>query len=137
MRGTAINVGIQLVTEDCCVCGVLFAFPTTLRQQLADDHSRGFYCPNGHRQFYMGKTDAEKERERVERLDAPTGLSRRRPTQRARIEPCHARPGDQAQEACRQRRMPVLQQVIRQSAPAYDWPAPRLRRCQVKENPAQ
>lgn len=69
MRGTRIDVGLQLVTEECYLCGVLFAFPATLREKLLGDRSRDFYCPSGHAQHYTGKTDAEKQRERAERLE--------------------------------------------------------------------
>lgn len=68
MRGSTINAGVTLVTEECYACGVLFAFPMTLREKLMEDHARNFYCPNGHQQHYLGKTDAEKQRERAERL---------------------------------------------------------------------
>jgi hypothetical protein len=69
MRGSTINIGVELITEECCACGVLFAFPTTLRERLLADHSRNFYCPNGHSQRYLGKTEADKQRERAERLE--------------------------------------------------------------------
>lgn len=69
MRGTTLNIGVELITEECYSCGVLFAFPVTLREKLLSDHSRNFYCPNGHSQHYIGKTDAEKQRERAERLE--------------------------------------------------------------------
>lgn len=56
-----------LTTEECCVCGVMFAMPDSLRTQRVDD-KKPFYCPNGHGQNFLGKTDAERERERAERL---------------------------------------------------------------------
>jgi hypothetical protein len=57
----------QLVTEECCNCGVTFAMPVDLRNQLLNDPSRWFYCPNGHRQHYTGKTEAQKAAELAER----------------------------------------------------------------------
>lgn len=69
MRGTTINVGVQMVVEDCITCGVPFAFPTELRQQRMDDHKR-FYCPNGHDMVFTGKSDAQKLREAQEALDS-------------------------------------------------------------------
>lgn len=68
MRGSVMNVTAQLVTEECFKCGVMFAIPTDLRNYLLADHSREFFCPNGHGQVYGGKTEAEKQRERAERL---------------------------------------------------------------------
>jgi uncharacterized C2H2 Zn-finger protein len=59
-----------LVTETCCQCGVLFAMPEDLQRALRKEHARSFYCPNGHSQHYIGKTEAQKQRERAERLKA-------------------------------------------------------------------
>jgi DNA repair exonuclease SbcCD ATPase subunit len=64
-----INTAVRLVTEECYSCGVLFAMPQTLREKLLADHSRNFYCPNGHDQHYIGKTDAQLAQERAERLE--------------------------------------------------------------------
>ncbi len=50
-----------LVTEECCACGVTFALPESLRDNLyAKRRGATFYCPNGHGQSYTGKPDAEK-----------------------------------------------------------------------------
>lgn len=68
MRGATINIGVQLITEECCVCGVMFALPETLRDKLLQT-KKDFYCPNGHDQRYTGKTEAEKQRERADRLE--------------------------------------------------------------------
>jgi hypothetical protein len=53
--------------EVCCWngCGVTFGMPVTMQKQRLDDH-RGFYCPNGHQQFYFGKSDEEKLRDQLE-----------------------------------------------------------------------
>jgi len=69
MRGSTINVGVTLVTEECFSCGVMFAFPDHLREKLMANHSLSFYCPNGHQQHYTGKTEADKQRERAERVE--------------------------------------------------------------------
>jgi hypothetical protein len=61
-----------LTTLTCYKCGVLFAMPKELNDEaLRRTHEREFYCPNGHGQHYLGKSDREKlqeERERNERL---------------------------------------------------------------------
>lgn len=64
-----LNAAVQLVTEECSACGILYAFPETLRQQALAYHNQKFYCPNGHSQSYTGPTDAEKERARADRLE--------------------------------------------------------------------
>lgn len=46
---------------------MLFAFPLTLREKALADHSRLFYCPNGHELRYLGKTESQKLREQLER----------------------------------------------------------------------
>lgn len=61
MRGNTVTVAqvVQLVTEECCHCGVIFGLTTQLRDERIKDH-RGFYCPNGHSQSFVGETEAEK-----------------------------------------------------------------------------
>lgn len=43
-RGITIHAGLNLVTESCITCGVLFAFPGDLRGRLIETR-RNFYCP--------------------------------------------------------------------------------------------
>jgi len=59
-RNQTITFSQTLVSEECCNCGILFAFPSELKGQLLDDRERQFYCPNGHPQHYVGETDAQK-----------------------------------------------------------------------------
>ena len=67
MRGTTISVDVTLVTEQCCECGVLFALPQELKEQLLRLTTKGsFYCPNGHGQHYTGES-AEAKIKRLER----------------------------------------------------------------------
>jgi hypothetical protein len=68
MRGIAFTTTerVSLETETCYRCGVLFAMTAEYRQKRLADHSLNFYCPNGHGQAYIGKTEAERERERRE-----------------------------------------------------------------------
>jgi hypothetical protein len=67
-RDWTVHSPVDLVTEECCNCGVLFAMPKGLRRRFLDDHNLWFYCPNGHRQHYTGQTDAEREKARADRL---------------------------------------------------------------------
>jgi len=57
-----------LTTMTCCVCGVLYAMPETLRRDRKEDG--GFWCcPNGHRSCYresdLRKAERELARERA------------------------------------------------------------------------
>lgn len=45
---------VTLVTETCCVCGVVFAMPEDLKQNCRKEGpNKSFYCPNGHAQYYQ------------------------------------------------------------------------------------
>lgn len=70
-RGITVSATAELITEECCCCGVLFAMPVELKRQCRDQPGPGgksFYCPNGHSQHYTGKSKAQVERERGDRL---------------------------------------------------------------------
>jgi hypothetical protein len=63
-RGQVISIQSGLALEVCCNCGVEFGIPEYLQQKFMEDR-RTFYCPNGHAQSYIGKTEAEKLREQL------------------------------------------------------------------------
>lgn len=67
MRNMTLTASETLITEVCCNCGVLFAMPKYLQVKLRENREY-FYCPNGHQQHYTGKSEAEEQRERAERL---------------------------------------------------------------------
>lgn len=70
-RHITINATTKLVTEICCNCGVMFAIPYELQQQLLQKrgpNGKRFYCPNGHNQYYVGKSDAQRAKELEEQL---------------------------------------------------------------------
>lgn len=54
------TIRIEIVTETCYRCGVVFGMTEEYRKIRLEDHSISFYCPNGHDQHYVGETDAEK-----------------------------------------------------------------------------
>lgn len=54
----------SIVVEHCCACGISFGIPKNLQAQLRQNHE-WFYCPMGHQQHYVGKTEEEKLRERL------------------------------------------------------------------------
>lgn len=60
------SVSTTLITEECYSCHCIFAMPTDLHDRAQRDHSIPFWCPNGHRQVFAGKTVEQKLRERVE-----------------------------------------------------------------------
>ncbi len=61
MRGSTVRVAnvVELFTEECCNCGVVFGMTSQLKEKRSDDHKL-FYCPNGHGQHYTGESEAEK-----------------------------------------------------------------------------
>jgi hypothetical protein len=68
-RAVSITASIELVTETCYSCGVLFAMAKEYRQKRLDDHDN-FYCPNGHGQQYTGETQREKAARLERELEA-------------------------------------------------------------------
>lgn len=56
----------DLYIIDCCTCGVVFGFPTTMEDRRRAD-GKVFYCPNGHSMVFRD-TDAVKIRHLSESL---------------------------------------------------------------------
>jgi len=54
--------------QTCITCGVKFCIPQELDQKLRQNHN-GFYCPNGHVQYYTGESEAEKLRRELKRKE--------------------------------------------------------------------
>lgn len=54
-----LPVGERLVTETCYSCGVLFAMAEDFFDHRQSDQ-KNFYCPAGHQQHYVGKSDRQK-----------------------------------------------------------------------------
>lgn len=65
LRGQTLTVEQKLVTEECCGCNILFAMTEDFQRERRRD-KRTFYCPNGHSQSYVGKTEEQKLREQLE-----------------------------------------------------------------------
>lgn len=60
---------VQIIEISCFKCNVSFWITKEHDDTLLKCHN-SFYCPNGHRQAYIGQTDAEKateERDRYKR----------------------------------------------------------------------
>jgi hypothetical protein len=64
---STVMIGLQFRAQTCCFaeCGVTFALTVQHDNELRDSH-RAFYCPNGHRQWYSQKSEAEKLRDQLE-----------------------------------------------------------------------
>lgn len=75
MATTATLNIIETFNVHCCTeCGVSYALTAAFESRRRNDH-KTFYCPNGHRQHYAQRTEAEiaqaeadEQRERAERL---------------------------------------------------------------------
>jgi len=68
-RGLTITVSQKLVTETCCNCGMLFAMTADFQAELykgKTERERSFYCPAGHSQHYLGKSEAQVLKEQLE-----------------------------------------------------------------------
>lgn len=67
VRGNTVTESVDFMLETCCSCGIPFFMPTYFyRHKLATKER--FHCPNGHGMSYTGKTEAEKLKEQLEKL---------------------------------------------------------------------
>lgn len=55
-----LTTTVDLTTETCFTCHVVFAMQTEQRDKLIRKPRTPFYCPNGHQQWYTGKSDERK-----------------------------------------------------------------------------
>lgn len=64
-----VEVTTALVTITCyrTDCGILFAVPEHWQATKLRDHE-DFWCPNGHSQAYLGKSQEEKLRDELARV---------------------------------------------------------------------
>lgn len=56
---------IQIV--DCASCGIEFGLGADFIERRRDDHG-DFSCPNGHTLHFGGRSELEKDRDRLQRL---------------------------------------------------------------------
>lgn len=63
-----VFTSVQLEPISCYSCGVIFGMPAEMDRDRRQDR-KSFWCPNGHAQSYIGKTEAEKERERAQKAE--------------------------------------------------------------------
>ena len=58
------SVGVVFDEITCCKCHCMFAVTREHREKLIRTHE-GFYCPQGHIQYYLGKSTEDKLRDEV------------------------------------------------------------------------
>lgn len=88
---------------DCPECGITFGIGAEFEKRRRED-KRGFYCPNGHSQWFPGKTAEDRMREE---RDAARSLAER--------------------EARRRQNAEINAEHERRSAAAYKGHATRIR----------
>ena len=70
---TILNISnVCFETIECCNCHLIFAVTKQHRNSLIEAHET-FYCPNGHPQSYVSKTDADKWKETANNLHKQLG----------------------------------------------------------------
>jgi hypothetical protein len=68
LRGNVKSYSVNMYTEVCISCGIPFAIPVDYKEMLKQKHT-SFYCPNGHSQYYSGKTQAELLAEKLKQKE--------------------------------------------------------------------
>lgn len=74
-RGITYTRTINMVTESCCNCGVVFGMPSDLQDEFKKDSSKFFYCPNGHRQHYS-ESESDRLKKELDRVRQSEQLQR-------------------------------------------------------------
>ncbi len=78
MSAIAVHTTVYYETILCYSCGCAIALDSTFIKNRRDDH-HGFFCPNGHNNYFPGLSEAEKLK--VELADKERQLT----AQRARV----------------------------------------------------
>jgi len=74
---------ISYADLQCCQCGVPFGLSDHYAAERSKDH-RNFFCPNGHEQAYLQKSEADQLRDRLaEKERALTAAACREANERA------------------------------------------------------
>lgn len=63
----SVTISLSLDSLTCSECGIDFAVPGHWLTARRRSHAT-FYCPNGHNQYFPGKSDVELAKERADRL---------------------------------------------------------------------
>jgi len=70
-----ILLTVEFATIVCSDCASIFAVTTKFQAERRASH-KTFYCPNGHSQYYPGKTEADKFREAANEAQAQANAAR-------------------------------------------------------------
>ena len=73
---TEVMMEIPMTLIQCANCGMPFALSTDKVERLRECHN-DFYCPAGHIQSFVGKSEADKLRDALEEKER-TKLAKRR-----------------------------------------------------------
>lgn len=73
---TKLNYTATVTIEDCCTCGGPIALSQEQRRALLNSHE-SYYCPMGHRQHFVGESDAERAKRLEKELEAHKGWLQR------------------------------------------------------------
>lgn len=65
LQTVTIQRKVNLISEVCGMCGILFAIDGQFQRDRLADKAR-FYCPNGHGISYAGKSETQKLKEQLE-----------------------------------------------------------------------
>jgi hypothetical protein len=65
---TTLKMEVTFETLCCSSCGLTYGVPETYKTNLRESHQT-FYCPNGHSQWFPGKSEAEKLRDELKRKE--------------------------------------------------------------------
>lgn len=57
---------VPMKVIQCAHCHIPFAMPSRLHEDRRNDH-KTFFCPNGHSQYFPGKSDEEKLKDELKR----------------------------------------------------------------------
>lgn len=74
-RSLTFTESVELVTEACYHCGVIFAMARPFERERRRDH-RVFYCPAGHGQHYTDETEEAKLRRELDYSQASLARAR-------------------------------------------------------------
>lgn len=77
VRNREISVSLNLITEQCCNCGTVFAMSEALVAQRRSDGG-WFWCPSGHQQHYAQSTEDQLRASRAEAERLKAQIARER-----------------------------------------------------------
>lgn len=63
LENLKITTQLDLVTQECCNCHMIFAIPADFKRRAKEDTSIYFHCPAGHPQHFSKSRLAELEAE--------------------------------------------------------------------------